>query len=546
MAMPPLDKSLQGLLKDHDFRLALLERRLGGGGTGGGGGSTPNRLGGPTGDLVTLGPGVDLNTVRATGWYIQNPSANATLALNYPVARSGHLEVSGSVDANDYVLQTYTEYLTNQVGQPPREWRRTYYNGTWQPWTLTTAPPLPAPIRYATGTVHTVTSTTVFGAILPGTAQQSMTIDRPLWVLITYGGWVIASAGETRGGVAVGGATALAPHLNQSGDAVWGQVLLGTATVAATGSSQVTGTKLVLLNPGTNTFQLEAYLATAGTHQWNYPVLEVTPLSWADVPVPVKPTNGALTRRASIAAQNVLTTPVTILYGESQSNSGHFTYNATTGAFTCAVPGTYRITSTAGFSTATAGYGLHCIRVNGDISATIIIPRSTSNQHGVAVVSTVVLALGDTVDTFVQGAVANGQTDITIGRTFIELVPVVVDAETGSSGLTDTGWVDIAVQSGFGAQGNGEQPQVRRIGSVVYARGGWSGTGIVAANTSYTQVGVIPEGFRPVVNRPMRAGTNAGAVEASIIALANGNVDIRTGATLSPYYFLPSPSWPID
>lgn len=35
MAIPPRDKSFQGLLKDHDFRIALVERRLGSGGFGG-------------------------------------------------------------------------------------------------------------------------------------------------------------------------------------------------------------------------------------------------------------------------------------------------------------------------------------------------------------------------------------------------------------------------------------------------------------------------------------------------------------------------------
>jgi len=88
--------------------------------------SLPSRL---AADLSSLGAGIDLNTITATGWYLQGSNANATLALNYPVAsRAGHLEVSGSTYANDFVLQVYTDYLNG------KQYRRSYYNGTWTDW----------------------------------------------------------------------------------------------------------------------------------------------------------------------------------------------------------------------------------------------------------------------------------------------------------------------------------------------------------------------------------------------------------------------------
>lgn len=95
----------------------------------------PDRL---AADLPSLGSGVNLNSVLETGWYIQNVSANATLALNYPVARAGHLEVSGGLFGTgaDFFKQTYTDYANG------KEYQRTYYNGwtAWSPDSVDLAP----------------------------------------------------------------------------------------------------------------------------------------------------------------------------------------------------------------------------------------------------------------------------------------------------------------------------------------------------------------------------------------------------------------------
>lgn len=93
-----------------------------------------------TPDLPSIPAGTNLNDLGGTGWYVQRLSANATLALNYPVTRAGHLEVSGS-GGQGYYLQTYTEYYGID-GAPPRQWRRIHHNGTWSPWfeDLTTLP----------------------------------------------------------------------------------------------------------------------------------------------------------------------------------------------------------------------------------------------------------------------------------------------------------------------------------------------------------------------------------------------------------------------
>lgn len=127
-------RDFREFIVDTRKRLVSLERRQSA--PAGTAYTLPSRLGGDDGDLPSLGAGVNLNTLVVTGWYIQDASANATLALNYPVTRAGHLEVSGGLMGvgTDFVLQTYTEYAPTGTGLPARKWERTQYNGVWQPW----------------------------------------------------------------------------------------------------------------------------------------------------------------------------------------------------------------------------------------------------------------------------------------------------------------------------------------------------------------------------------------------------------------------------
>lgn len=107
----------------------------------------------------------------------------------------------------------------------------------------------------------------------------------------------------------------------------------------------------------------------------------------------------------------------------------------------------------------------------------------------------------------------------------------------------DTGWVNVTVAGGFAAQA-GDAPQVRRIGNIVYARGGWSNTGM-AINTTHN-VGTIPAGSRPLGNVVGRAGTSTGATQATMFVTPAGAVQIRTGGALSAYYLFGGESWPND
>lgn len=75
--------------------------------------------------------GTDLNNMQTPGDFGQATTANATLVLNYPVARAGGLVVR-RVSAN-MLNQTYTDYQNGQ------QWIRSIYNGTWSAWIKTAA-----------------------------------------------------------------------------------------------------------------------------------------------------------------------------------------------------------------------------------------------------------------------------------------------------------------------------------------------------------------------------------------------------------------------
>ena len=83
--------------------------------------------------ITTLGDGVDLDNITATGVYHQQFSSNASLALNYPAGHAGLLEVhTPPVGAMSY--QRYTVFGGRGI------YYRGRYMGKWSPWSqLSTA-----------------------------------------------------------------------------------------------------------------------------------------------------------------------------------------------------------------------------------------------------------------------------------------------------------------------------------------------------------------------------------------------------------------------
>lgn len=64
------------------------------------------------GDSATvIATGIDLNTIRKTGKYVQSANANASSALNYPVNAAGYLDVTQIPNgAGSFLWQIYTTY----------------------------------------------------------------------------------------------------------------------------------------------------------------------------------------------------------------------------------------------------------------------------------------------------------------------------------------------------------------------------------------------------------------------------------------------------
>lgn len=107
-------------------------------------------------------------------------------------------------------------------------------------------------------------------------------------------------------------------------------------------------------------------------------------------------------------------------------------------------------------------------------------------------------------------------------------------------------WVPITLRSGFPAQ-SGFAPEICRVGSVVYLRGGVNGAALSATNTSYI-VGDIPDtpaGLRPKTRDLYLMGSSSQANFAPLVVLhTSGAITIRTAAVLGGYYLLDPISYP--
>ena len=133
----------------------------------------------------------------------------------------------------------------------------------------------------------------------------------------------------------------------------------------------------------------------------------------------------------------------------------------------------------------------------------------------------------------------------------VETVRMTLDAANGLTvpALTDpadTGWVTCTLKPGFAWQGAGgaEAIQVKKKHGIVYIRGAVSSTGITT-NTSIT-VASLPAGFAPLKNVVNSCGTSSGAASAVAFITSGGDLQIRTNATLSSYYFFGGFTWTTD
>ncbi len=83
---------------------------------------------GLTGAANAIAGGTDLNKIVTSGSYGQSQNAQASLSLNYPIAKAGSLFVQNGGTA--ITTQLYQEYDTGRV------WNRSRYNQTWSAWSM--------------------------------------------------------------------------------------------------------------------------------------------------------------------------------------------------------------------------------------------------------------------------------------------------------------------------------------------------------------------------------------------------------------------------
>lgn len=107
----------------------------------------------------------------------------------------------------------------------------------------------------------------------------------------------------------------------------------------------------------------------------------------------------------------------------------------------------------------------------------------------------------------------------------------------------DTGWQTIATSGGFAPHAT-YPPRVRRIGKMLFFRGGWTGTGMSPSGTF--SVGTLPVGFYPIDLIIATPGTAITSDHNTVRIQADGIIQILTNTVLSSYYFISGLSGTID
>ena len=126
---------------------------------------------------------------------------------------------------------------------------------------------------------------------------------------------------------------------------------------------------------------------------------------------------------------------------------------------------------------------------------------------------------------------------------------VIVRTSTGTEWadqVPDTGWVECTLESGITQQG-GTPPRVRRMGNIVYADWGVSGSGL--PSSAKTSVAIIPPGFRPpaYVYGNLVSNTNTATQGLRSEFRPDGKMVFSTSSTVGSYYLLPAGiSWFVD
>jgi hypothetical protein len=203
-----------------------------------------------------------------------------------------------------------------------------------------------------------------------------------------------------------------------------------------------------------------------------------------------------------------------------------------------------------GKTTGTVGGGKPAIPVGAEELATVEVSAgaTATNGAGVTITNTARLTVARGAPIPVRSLAERDDLSLFDGLTVKRLDVTGAPQETWDGSWrrhaftsdlpADSGWVNVTIAAGFAAQGT-EIPQVRKIGNVVQARGGWSNTGMPDPNTTYS-VGTIPAGYRPAAGYPVRGFpgmTSAGSTGRMVID-DSGAVTINTGGAVAGFFMM--------
>lgn len=154
------------------------------------------------------------------------------------------------------------------------------WNGTQ--WRYSSYYPLPDPAKTFYNGGNTPTATANVWANLSTRVNMTFTAPKAMWVLLTLGAWMRASApSDVRASLAVTGATTgpgTGGQLLESGGN-WGEVLLSSTDSVTIQCSNAIPFKL---NAGSHTIEVQGFRSAAtGAPQINYPAFRVIPMRYA-------------------------------------------------------------------------------------------------------------------------------------------------------------------------------------------------------------------------------------------------------------------------
>lgn len=109
--------------------------------------------------------------------------------------------------------------------------------------------------------------------------------------------------------------------------------------------------------------------------------------------------------------------------------------------------------------------------------------------------------------------------------------------------FNDSGWVAVTTTSPAVAI-SGAAPQVRKIGKMVIARGGWTNGGQTANTT--TASGTIPSGYRPSQQQEAVPGMSSAGSTGKLIIATTGVVSVAAGGTVAGYFRMDALVWTVD